>query len=75
MTEQTPRETGQDPSQDLSHYWCGLYYNPSDPEVVVPKRYGVGLALNFARPMAYVLFLLPLLLSAVIMTAVLIFVP
>jgi uncharacterized membrane protein len=36
--------------------WRGgiIYYNPSDAAVIVPKRYGLGWTLNFARPVAWV---------------------
>ena len=35
--------------------WGGLVYaNPADPRLVVPKRWGVGWTLNFARPMSWV---------------------
>jgi uncharacterized membrane protein len=37
-------------------FWRGgvLYYNPNDAAVMVPKRYGWGWTLNFARPTAWV---------------------
>jgi uncharacterized membrane protein len=31
-----------------------FYYNPADPAVVVPKRFGLGWTLNFGRPLAWV---------------------
>jgi uncharacterized membrane protein len=31
-----------------------VYYNPSDAAIVVPKRFGWGWTLNFARPVAWV---------------------
>jgi uncharacterized membrane protein len=35
--------------------WRGgiIYYNPGDAAVIVPKRYGLGWTLNFARPLAW----------------------
>lgn len=52
--------------------WRGLFYvNPSDPRLVVPKRWGIGWTFNFARPVAWVVFaallLGPLLIVAVVM--------
>jgi uncharacterized membrane protein len=51
--------------------WRGLFYvNPSDPRVIVPKRWGIGWTFNFARPVAWViltaLLLGPLLIVAVV---------
>ena len=40
------------------NFWCrlwrftALYFNPSDPALFVPARYGYGLTLNFGRPAA-----------------------
>jgi uncharacterized membrane protein len=50
--------------------WRGLiYYAPEDPALFVPKRWGIGQTLNFARPGAWLFVaavtLLPLLLAAV----------
>ena len=49
--------------------WRGMiYYAPEDPALFVPKRWGIGQTLNFARPGAWVflgvLTLLPLVLAA-----------
>ena len=38
-----------------------LYYNPADPALFVPTRYGYGLTLNFGRPVAIALMLAILL--------------
>ena len=42
-----------------------FYYNPSDPALFVPKRFGIGWDLNWARPAAWLIMLalvtLPLL--------------
>jgi uncharacterized membrane protein len=32
-----------------------FYYNPDEPRLVVPKRTGIPLTLNFARPAAWVI--------------------
>jgi uncharacterized membrane protein len=32
-----------------------FYYNPENPRLFVPKRAGVPITLNFARPMAWVM--------------------
>lgn len=44
--------------------WRGglLYADPADPRLVVPKRSGLGWTFNFARPVAWVLLVLILLL-------------
>jgi|GEM_PF-2221040 uncharacterized membrane protein len=31
-----------------------IYYDPADPRTIVPKRIGIGVTLNFARPFAKV---------------------
>lgn len=42
-----------------AHWYGGVfYYNPGDAAVLVPKRYGWGWTLNFARPAAWVFTLL-----------------
>jgi uncharacterized membrane protein len=43
---------------DPSKYKLGLFYwNPDDLRILVPKRFGVGWTLNFARPLTYVILL------------------
>lgn len=37
--------------------WGGLYHNPDDPSILVPKRYGIGWTINAARPAAWALLL------------------
>jgi uncharacterized membrane protein len=45
------------------HWLLGvIYFNPADPAVVVEKRFGIGYTLNFARPMAWTIILLAVLL-------------
>lgn len=35
---------------DASHWkWGFIYYNPHEPKLVVPKRYGLGWTFNFAH--------------------------
>lgn len=55
-----------------SRYWrAGLfYYNPEDPDALVPKRYGIGWTFNIGHPLGKVfmaiivaMVLLPLALS------------
>lgn len=48
----------RDPASDDERHWRiggGIYYNPDDPALFVPKRYGLGWTINFARPMSWVL--------------------
>jgi len=42
------------PGADNDRLWrfTALYFNPSDPALFVPARYGYGLTLNFGRPIA-----------------------
>jgi len=42
------------PEADNDGLWrfTALYFNPSDPALFVPARYGYGLTLNFGRPIA-----------------------
>jgi uncharacterized membrane protein len=40
--------------RDDKRYWYGgglFYYNPDDPEVFVPKRFGFGRTVNFGHPL------------------------
>ncbi|MBX6342828.1 MAG: hypothetical protein IRY97_10250, partial [Thermomicrobiaceae bacterium] len=41
-----------------------IYYNPDDPALMVPKRFGVGWTLNFARPAAWIFLAAVVLLCA-----------
>ncbi|WP_029421776.1 DUF1648 domain-containing protein [Alicyclobacillus macrosporangiidus] len=51
---------------DDDRHWIGgaLYYNPADPAWMVPKRFGIGWTLNFARPAAWLVLLAILLVAA-----------
>ncbi len=51
-------------ARESDYRWGGLlYWNASDPRLLVPKRLGIGLTFNFGRPVAWVL--MALLLSPV----------
>jgi uncharacterized membrane protein len=43
-----------DSTPDARWYGGLLYYNPSDAAVLVPKRFGLGWTLNFARPASWI---------------------
>ncbi|GGD22636.1 DUF1648 domain-containing protein [Pontibacillus salipaludis] len=49
---------------DEDRYWIGgmIYFNKQDPSVLVEKRFGIGMTVNFARPMAYMVLVVPILL-------------
>jgi len=49
---------------DEDQYWKGgiFYMNKNDPSIMVEKRFGVGWTLNFAHPVSWIVFLIPLLL-------------
>jgi uncharacterized membrane protein len=52
--------------------WKGglIYYNPSDPALMVPKRLGVGYTLNLGRPMAWLvvcaILIIPIILPLIL---------
>ena len=54
--------------RDDERYWVGglFYYNPDDPGLLVPKRFGIGQGLNYGHPRAR-LFLFGLLLLVLVM--------
>ncbi|SEP02598.1 hypothetical protein SAMN05518847_114100 [Paenibacillus sp. OV219] len=35
----------------------GIYYNPQNPALLVPKRHGIGWTMNFGRPLGWVILL------------------
>lgn len=47
-----------------------IYFNPADPAVNVPKKFGFGATLNMARPISWVIILSPLFFSAFILLVV-----
>jgi uncharacterized membrane protein len=52
-----PHATGAEPYDSTpDSKWHGglIYFNPADAAVIVPKRFGIGWTLNFARPAAWV---------------------
>lgn len=55
--------------RDDERYWLGglFYYNPDDPDLFVPKRFGIGQTLNFAHPRAK-LFLMSILVVMLLVT-------
>ncbi|MBO7746705.1 DUF1648 domain-containing protein [Paenibacillus sp. MWE-103] len=44
-------------SGDEEHWLAGggVYYNPRDPAVFVPKKHGIGWTVNFGRPMGWLI--------------------
>lgn len=55
--------------RDDDRYWYGniFYNNPDDPEVFVPKRYGLGWTVNLGHPQGRLFMLVTLLLPLVIL--------
>jgi uncharacterized membrane protein len=53
---------------DEDSYWKGglFYFNRNDPSIFVEKRFGVGWTLNFANPLGYFIFILPLVIVLVL---------
>jgi uncharacterized membrane protein len=41
---------------DRLYRWGVVYFNPDDPTLFVPKRFGIGWTVNMGRPLAWVLF-------------------
>jgi uncharacterized membrane protein len=55
-----------DRTPDTAWKWGQIYYNPSDPALIVEKRFGLGYTLNFGNRWSWVLvaaLLAPALLS------------
>jgi uncharacterized membrane protein len=55
----------RDPNSRKGWGVLGVYYQPKDPRVIVPKHYGYGWTINFAHPSAIwhllsAIFLVPL---------------
>ncbi|HET9016599.1 MAG TPA: DUF5808 domain-containing protein [Thermomicrobiaceae bacterium] len=59
--------SGENIDRDDERYWLGgiIYNNPDDPELLVPKRFGLGRTLNFGRPLGKVLTIGLLLVALV----------
>ncbi len=61
--------------RDDDRYWYGfLYYNPDDPAVMVPKRYGFGYTINLGHPFGKV-FIAIIVILMLLPIALAIFVP
>jgi uncharacterized membrane protein len=55
-------------NRDDDKYWIlgQFYFNPDDPALFLEKRFGIGWTLNFARPLAWIIFLAPILVVALL---------
>lgn len=42
-------QDAESPDNDKYYKWGMFYYNPNDPAVLVDKRFGTGIAFNYAR--------------------------
>lgn len=60
------KEAGEPYDGTPDSKWHGgiIYFNPEDRATIVPKRFGYGWTLNFARPVAWLLCALVLVLAA-----------
>lgn len=57
--------TGKVNRDDDKHWILGqFYFNPDDPALFLEKRFGIGWTVNFARPLAWIIFLAPLAVAA-----------
>ncbi len=75
-----PREQDRPPSdqpyvdayRDDERNWLGgfIYNNPDDPNLFVPKRYGLGWTINFGNPQGKALMIGLLLLIVVLVVVV-----
>lgn len=59
---------------DNDRYWkCGVfYYNPDDPSLFLPERFGVGWTLNWARPAVWAIVIGGFVLTAAFVVAVMV---
>jgi uncharacterized membrane protein len=49
---------------DDQHWKLGqFYYNKNDPALFLEKRFGIGWTVNLARPLAWITFLVIILLA------------
>jgi hypothetical protein len=53
LNKHVATESG-DPMSDACWKWGRIYFNPSDPALVVPRRTGIAQAYNWARPWVWV---------------------
>lgn len=52
---------------DDKHWKLGMFYfNKQDPSIFLEKRFGVGWTINLARPLAWIIFIVIILLAVVI---------
>jgi len=69
VTDSTLASTSAAPVGDrtLDRYWkLGVFYfNPDDSAVLIEKRFGLGYTFNFARPIAWIILLLLLMLPLI----------
>jgi uncharacterized membrane protein len=71
LTLVLPTEQGELARKAERHWIAGLiYFNPGDPKLWIEKRFGGGITVNFARPMAWVLLGLPLFFAVFILVVV-----
>lgn len=73
LSEQEAGATGSESLNfDDDHFWhLGVFYaNADDPAVVVPKRFGIGWGLNWARPASWLVTLGLIALCAALCLAV-----
>lgn len=55
-------------THDDDRYWkLGMFYfNKEDPTLFIEKRFGIGWTINCARPIAWVIFIIPIVLAIAI---------
>lgn len=52
---------------DGRHWKAGMFYfNRGDSRILVPKRLGFGRTLNFAHPVAWVMFAAPIIIGVIV---------
>ncbi|EFM10828.1 conserved hypothetical protein [Paenibacillus curdlanolyticus YK9] len=58
------REAFDIPSRGEDRHWKlgSVYWNPDDPALMVEKRVGIGWTINAAKPLAWVILIVPILL-------------
>jgi uncharacterized membrane protein len=55
---QTSNGTVLNRDDDKYWKWGQFYFNKEDPALFLEKRFGIGWTINFARPLAWIIFLL-----------------
>jgi hypothetical protein len=65
LQKETIERLWRDPNSRKGWGIFGIYYQPKDPRVIVPKHFGYGWTINFAHPAAFhfllsAIFLVPL---------------